>query len=305
MRLVLLLLAALTFAAPRAWGCDPKKEKCQVALLRCGDNPEGHFSTFEEAKSESEKFIREHYHEYEFIVVARVLQIDPVEESSAHHSGATVKITESYKGSLPEIIKLYYPYGKNTCGLHLKPNYHEIFFLKQENDELISFDGRHYAYGLFGFEEISSRQKKELIKNSKTTTYSKNITKKSFLTVSKTNPYAEEKWQQDPEKEEDYIEKILALLKKCKSKRKAKQVKFEINRFHWQNFVNIAFSQPTSVSFFGMTKEINYVYIAYEGKEQRFLDPTIETSDGETYQLEGCPIPEGDSLFEPATPPAP
>ena len=54
-----------------------------------------------------------------------------------------------------------------------------------------------------------------------------------------------------------------------------------------------------------MTKEINYVYIAYEGKEQRFLDPTIETSDGETYQLEGCPIPEGDSLFEPATPPAP
>lgn len=302
MRLFLLLLAALTLSAPNAWGCDPEKEKCEIGFKECGENPSRHFSTFEVAKRESKKFIRGHYDEYDFIFEARILQMGPISDLFPDHSSATVKITQVYKGKLPQIVKFYYPYGKNVCGLQLKPNIHDAFFIKQKNDELISFDIRNYAYGVLGFEEISSRQKtkKEEISNEKS--YSKAIYKKTFLTVSKSNPYAREKWQQDPEKEDAYIQKIYAILKKCQGMRKAKQVKFEVNRFHWENFVNIAFSEPTSVSFSGVTKKINYVYIVYESKEQRFLDPTIETSDGETYQLEGCPIPEGDALFEPATP---
>lgn len=67
--------------------------------------------------------------------------------------------------------------------------------------------------------------------------------------------------------------------------------------------MNLAFSEPTSVTFVGMTKEINYIYIGYDDKDQRFLNPIIETSDDETFELEGCPIPEGDSLFEPVSPP--
>ena len=111
MRLILLLLAALTLAAPPAWAC---------------------FFEIPSTK-DAQKFMKEHYGEYDYIIKARVKEVYLI--NNIQDPVTRIEVLATYKGEMPQEIKVYDEFGHTSCGYNFKEDEERIVILKKKEDK--------------------------------------------------------------------------------------------------------------------------------------------------------------------------
>ena len=140
MRFALILLAALTLSPPNAWACFielPTEEYAQ-------------------------EHMKQHYHDYDYIIKARVKEIYLI--NNILDSVARIEVLATYKGEMPQEIKVYDEFGHTSCGYNFKEDEERIVILKKKEDKFYlvfiassltaSVAGEKFLESLGGIEEL-------------------------------------------------------------------------------------------------------------------------------------------------------
>ncbi|MBK9585939.1 MAG: hypothetical protein KA099_09790 [Alphaproteobacteria bacterium] len=294
MRLILLLLAALSLAAPQAWGCG------QPPSLE-SKNPV--------ARENAEKWLREIFEKSDYIAKVRILKVYeehlPPPTVSPHI--AIVQTVEKYKGKPPDIFEISY-YSIVPCG---------FFDLQPSQRVLVSLHEKEGKISIDRADEVSFIQDKPhsefLINLSKESRTLPDNSKKN-IDIVKRNEFLTpmRPWSAlvKPINEKEYIQKIKDVVSKCKSSKIAD--KNTIDKLQFRNrYINLAYKDFIALVIAGNEEKVINILAPYYSSDRddiswkdKFLTPLIERADGTTLLLEGCGFPGHYTFFEPATPPA-
>jgi hypothetical protein len=291
MRLVLLLLAALTLAAPHAWGCSydiggPLTLAIKDPVLR----------------KRAEEQAKEIFQKAHYILRGRILKLFKDQEFKA-----IIQTRERFKGNPPNIFEITYHAGSSACGYEFRPNQEPLLVLFEKEGNFYS--GGPAVAGIFAeggaeltfLEKLSTEHKAPQNKSNKKPKF---IEKSEFLT-----PMKPRNKDEKPISEQAYIQKVKSTLKNCKSSKSIEKIAQTDIRFSRRNYINLTYAEKVRLSVAGKDENILNIWIPYYSQfrdditlKDQFLEPLLETADGKTLILEGCEFPDPSAFFEPAAP---
>ncbi len=293
MRLILLLLAALTFSAPNAWGCSYDIGGPLTLAIK---DPVLRKRAEEQAK---ETFQKAHY-----ILRGRILKLFKDQEFKA-----IIQTREKFKGNPPNIFEITYHAGSSACGYEFRPNQEPLLVLFEKEGDFYS--GGPAAAGIFAeggaeltfLEKLSTEHKAPQNKSNKKPKF---IEKSEFLT-----PMNPRNKDEKPIREQAYIQKVKSALRSCKSSKSIEKIAQTDIRFHRPYYINLTYTGKVRLSVAGKDENILNIWIPYYSQfrddisfKDRFLEPLIDKAEGKILMLEGCKFPDASTFFEPASPPA-
>ncbi len=292
MRLVLLLLAALTFAAPRAWGCS----------YAPGDAPK-----YDPVSSFSKS---------DFVANVKIIKVYQPNDNMWMSGRAVVRTLNTYKGKLPPVFEITYHRGSSACGFDYYTNTETIIFSynNYSEPEIINFMP-HIRDDLKETKELLQKlsyEKKDAPENQKV--YKNVVTENFFVTA--LHPGILGRPKVDNYKslsEEATLQKVSEIIGTCKKviKTEATDERIAKNlRGHVRPQIYIAYKDSVEWNVVGQNIAVLSIWMPFyeDGPDNikfkdKFFEPVIETFDGKTLILEGCEFPELFTFFEPATPP--
>lgn len=292
MRLALLLLAALTLAAPEAWACSyggggPLTLAINDPILR----------------KRAEEQAKQTFKDADYIITARILKLFYDQKFKA-----IIQTKEKYKGNPPNIFEITYHHGSSACGYEFRPNQEPLLVLSEKEGNIYS--GGPAISGIFSeggpertFLEKLSAEHKRQSDESKETPIS--IEQNEFLT-----PMRSRQNDIKPISEQKYILKIKDIIKNCKLSKSIEKIPETEIYFSRSEYISLVYAQSTPLLLAGKRENVLNIWIPYYNRiiddisfKDKFLKPIVETEDGKTLTLEECPFPDSSTFFEPIVSP--
>lgn len=289
MRLILLLLAALTLSPPNAWACS----------YAPGDGPQYDPET---------SFLNS-----DFVANVKLIKVYQPKDSLWTSGRAVVRKLNSYKGKLPLVFEITYHTGSSGCGFDYYTNTETIIFSYKNVSEPEKIDFRPLrGSDLKETKELLenlSHEQKGVPENEKV--YVPDVTENIFVTP--LHPSVLGRPKVDDFKsmsEEETLQIVSGIIRTCKNKAETEMTDEKITQkmraIHLRPQIYIAYKNPVEWSIAGQKVEILSIWLPFYSRhidaieeKDKFFGPVVETSNGKALILESCKFPDVSEFFKP------